>query len=193
MKILKQNFFSRNTLTVAQELLGKQIIREFNGNILSGMIIETEAYMGLNDSASHSSKGKTPRNSVMFGPAGMAYIYFTYGMYYLLNIVTEKEDIPCSVLIRAVEPLQGREQMEILRKRKGKELTNGPAKLCQAMAIDKSLNGWDLTRGEKLWLEDYKTFSDKYIKTGPRIGISYAKPRDRDAPWRFWIQRECRI
>jgi len=193
MKILKQNFFSRNTLLVAGDLLGKQLIREFNGNILSGMIIETEAYMGLNDSASHSSKGKTPRNSVMFGPAGIAYIYFTYGMYYLLNIVTEKKDIPCSVLIRAIEPIHGVEQMEILRKRKGKELTNGPAKLCQALAIDKSLNGWDLTIGKKLWVEDYKAFSDKYIKTGTRIGINYARPEDRDAPWRFWIQRDCKI
>ncbi len=170
--------------------MGKQLVREFNGNILSGMIIETEAYMGLNDFASHSSKGKTSRNSVMFGQSGIAYIYFTYGMYYLLNIVTEKENIPCSVLIRAIEPVQGIEQMEIFRKRKGKELTNGPAKLCQALAIDKSLNGWDLTRGEKLWVEDYKLFPDESVKTGPRIGINYAKPDDRDAPWRFWIQKD---
>jgi DNA-3-methyladenine glycosylase len=158
----------------------------------------------------------------MFGPAGIAYVYLVYGMHYMLNIVTENMDSPCAVLLRAIKPtesidspcavllraikpIDGQDQMERLRMKNGKDMTNGPAKLCRAMAIDKTLNGWDVTRGEKLWLEAYRTYPDKSICRGPRIGINYAKypdksicrgPRiginyaklkDRQAPWRFWL------
>ncbi len=107
--------------------------------------------------------GKTPRNAVMFGHPGHAYIYFTYGLHYMLNLVTEEKDKPCAVLIRGVVPLAGIEEMEARRGKKGAELTNGPAKLCQALGIDKFLNGWDLTLGSKLWVEDYKTIPAKLI------------------------------
>ena len=189
MSILRQEFFSRPTATVARELLGAKLVREFNGIELSGMITETEAYLGANDSASHASKGQTSRNSVMFGPAGVAYIYFVYGMHFMLNIVTEPEGNPCAVLIRAINPLAGLEQMEAFRGKKGSDLSNGPAKLCQAMAIDRSLNGWDVTKGRLLWLESHAKVVPESIKSGSRIGIGYAARKDREALLRFWIKK----
>lgn len=189
MALLKQDFFRRSTTNVARELLGAKLVREFNGIILSGMITETEAYLGANDSACHASKGKTSRNSVMFGPAGVAYVYFVYGMHFMLNIVTEPEGNPCAVLIRAINPLTGLEQMEALRGKKGRDLSNGPAKLCQAMAVDRSLSGWNVTKGQLLWLESHKTVAAGTIKSGSRIGIDYAARKDREALLRFWIQK----
>jgi DNA-3-methyladenine glycosylase len=190
MKILKHDFYARDTLSTARALLGKKLARIHNGNILSGLICETEAYLGSLDSASHAFKGKTPRNSVMFGPAGRAYVYFVYGMHHLLNVVTEAEENPCAILIRAIVPFDGIEYMQRYRKRGGKNLTDGPAKLCQALVIDKSLNGWDLTAGKKLWLEDRPPVPGRFIKKGPRIGIDYAKPADRRAARRFWIDEK---
>ena len=187
MNILKHHFYTRDTLPVAGALLGKKLVRKHRGNILSGLICETEAYLGPTDSASHAFKGKTPRNAVMFGRAGRAYVYFIYGMHYMLNVVTEAEACPCAILIRAIVPLDGVEHMQCHRGRTGKDLTNGPAKLCRALAIDKSLNQWDLTIGEKLWVEDRPAMPERYIQKGPRIGIDYARPADRRAARRFWI------
>ncbi len=187
MNILKQQFYACDTLSVGGTLLGKKLVRKYSGNILSGLICETEAYLGSMDSASHAFKGKTPRNSVMFGRAGRAYVYFVYGMHYMLNMVTGEEENPCAVLIRAIVPLDGIKHMRRYRGRSAKDLTDGPAKLCQALAIDKSLNGWDLTVGKKLWVEDRPSIPERYIKKGPRIGIDYAKPADRRAARRFWI------
>ena len=190
MNILKHDFYARDTLSTARALLGKNLIRKYRGNILSGLICETESYLGLTDTASHGFKGKTPRNSVMFGPAGRAYVYFVYGMHYLLNMVTEKEENPCAILIRAIVPLDGIEHMRRYRGKSGRDLTDGPAKLCQALAIDTSLNGWDLTVGKKLWVEDRPAIPGRFIKKGPRIGIEYAKPADRRAARRFWIDEK---
>ncbi len=111
-------------------------------------------------------------------------------MHYLINVITEEAEKPCAVLIRAVVPLSGIEEMEARRKRKGAYLTNGPAKICQAFGIDKSLYGWDLTCGRELWIEDYKTIPAQSITATPRIGIDYAKSKDRDALWRFLIKNE---
>lgn len=188
MKILNRKFYERDTLKAARELLGKKLVRHINGLELSGIITETEAYCGRGDSACHAHRGKTQRNAVMFGKPGHAYVYFTYGMHYMLNLVTEEEDNPCAVLIRAIEPLTAIEEMEARRKRKGKDLTNGPAKLCQALSIDKSFNGWDLTIGEELWVEDYRKIPAKSVISTPRIGINYAKKQHRDALWRFIIK-----
>jgi DNA-3-methyladenine glycosylase len=185
MSILPVNFYERNTIRVARELLGKKLVRRLGGLELSAMIVETEAYCGTGDSACHAHRGKTPRNAVMFGPPGHAYVYFTYGMHYLLNLVTEKEGNPCAVLIRGASPVDGIAEMEARRKKRGAELTNGPAKLCQAMCIDKSLNGWDLTCGRELWLENYKNITAKRITATPRIGIPYAREEHRAALWRF--------
>jgi DNA-3-methyladenine glycosylase len=185
MNILDRKFYRRDTLQVVRALLGKKLVRQINGLELSGMIVETEAYCGEADSACHAHRGKTSRNAVMFGEPGHAYVYFTYGMHYMLNLVTEAKDNPCAVLIRAVVPLAGIEEMEVRRKRKGAGLTNGPAKLCQALSIDKSLNGWDLTCCKELWVEDYKKIPAESIIATPRIGIDYAKDEHRDALWRF--------
>jgi DNA-3-methyladenine glycosylase len=185
MNILDRKFYKRDTLQVARALIGKKLVRQINGLELVGMIVETEAYYGEADSACHAHRGKTSRNAVMFGAPGHAYVYFTYGMHYMLNLVTEAKGSPCAVLIRAVLPFAGIEEMEVRRRRKGAELTNGPAKLCQALGIDKSLNGWDLTRSKELWVEDYKKIKAESIITTPRIGIDYAEKEHRDAPWRF--------
>ena len=188
MSILDRKFYRCDTLQVARALIGKKLVRQINGLELAGMIMETEAYCGEADSACHAHRGITPRNAVMFGEPGHAYVYFTYGMHYMLNLVTEAKGRPCAVLVRAIMPLTGIEEMEARRKRKGSELTNGPAKLCQALGIDKSLNGWDLTCGKELWVEDYKKIPAKSIITTPRIGIDYARTKDRDALWRFLIK-----
>ena len=187
MTILKHDFYVRDTHVVARELLGKKLVRKYSGHILSGLICETEAYLGSKDSASHAFKRKTPRNSIMFGRAGRAYVYFVYGMHYLMNVVTEEEENPCAILIRGIVPLDGLNQMQRYRGRTARGLTDGPAKLCQALAIDKSLNGWDLTVGKKLWVADRPSIPERYIKKGPRIGIDYAKAADRRAARRFWI------
>jgi len=187
MKILKKSFYARDALAVARELLGKKLVRKINGRVLSGLICETEAYMGSTDSASHAFKGKTPRNAVMFCPAGVAYVYFVYGKHYLLNIVTAEEQNPQAILIRALIPLEGIRHMQRNRGGKGKDLTGCPAKLCQALTVNMALNGWDLVAGEKLWVEAGPSIADKYIKKGPRIGIDYARLTDRRAARRFWI------
>lgn len=190
MNILEHHFYARDTLSVAEALLGKKLVRKYRGHILSGLICETEAYLGSMDSASHAFKGQTPRNAVMFGPAGVAYVYFIYGMHYMLNIVTETEDNPCAILIRAIAPYEGVKHMERYRGRKGKALTDGPAKLCQALAVNKSLNGWNLTAGKKLWIEAQPAIPEQYIRKGRRIGIDYARPADRRAARRFWIDEK---
>jgi DNA-3-methyladenine glycosylase len=187
MNILKQSFYERDTLAVARELLGKKLVRRLGGGVLSGLICETEAYLGSTDSASHAFKGKTPRNAVMFGPAGVAYVYFVYGMHFMLNIVTGEIQNPQAVLIRALIPLEGVKRMQRNRGGKGKDLTGGPAKLCQALTVNTALNGWDLTAGKKLWVQSRPPVPERYIKKGPRLGIDYAKPADRKAARRFWI------
>lgn len=191
MTIIQQDFFTRPTLAVARTLLGQRLVREIEGQRLSGLIIETEAYVGPDDTASHASRGRTPRTEVMFGPPGRTYVYLVYGMHYMLNVVTEREDFPAAVLIRALEPVEGIEMMRANRRPVSQanplNLTNGPAKLCQALGIDKSLNNWDITLGQKLWLEPGEPIPETEIATGPRIGIDYAQPKDRTAPWRFWV------
>ena len=188
MSVLSRDFFARPTLVVARELLGQRLVRGIAGQRLSGRIVETEAYIGPQDSANHASKGRTRRTEVMFGPPGYAYIYLVYGMHSMLNVVTEREGFPAAVLIRALEPLENIEEM-IAKRPAGRlaNLTNGPGKLCQAMNIDKTLHNWDMTLGQRLWLEPGELLPDTAVKTGPRIGIDYARPEDRQAPWRFWV------
>jgi DNA-3-methyladenine glycosylase len=190
MDVLDRKFYERDTRYVARALLGKKLVRKIGRVTLAGMIVETEAYCGQEDSACHAHRGQTARNTVMFKAPGHAYVYFTYGMHYMLNLVTEKESNPCAVLIRAIMPLDGIKEMEARRKLKGARLADGPAKLCQALAIDKSLNGWDVTRGAKLWVEDFKKISAKSILASPRIGINYAKEEHRNALWRYCVLPE---
>ncbi|MEM7033115.1 MAG: DNA-3-methyladenine glycosylase [Chloroflexota bacterium] len=186
-KIYGHDYFDQDTVKVARDLLGAKILRQVGQRVMSGMVVETEAYCGKRDSACHAFRGQTPRNAVMFGPAGFSYVYLIYGLHHMLNVVTESKGSPCAVLFRAVEPLQGQSLMREYRQCPEKNLTNGPGKLCQALNIDRTLNNWNLTSGKALWLEKYRTISDKQVASGPRIGIGYATEEDQLAPWRFWV------
>lgn len=195
MVIIQSEFYNRSTLTVARDLLGQRLVRELDGQRLSGLIVETEAYIGPDDSASHAyHKRNSSRAGIMFGPPGRSYVYFIYGMYFMFNIVTEAEGFPAAVLIRAIEPQEGVEVMQTNRLvsprllASSPHLSNGPAKLCQALQIDQKLNNWDLTLGRTLWLEPAPPAPADAIAAGPRVGIDYAQPEDRTAPWRFWLQ-----
>ena len=185
---LERDFYRRGTLTVARELLGKRLVRVVDGWRLSGLIVEVEAYIGEDDAACHAARGRTPRNETMYGPPGHAYVYFIYGMHHCLNAVTEEEGFPAAVLIRALEPLEG---LEIMRRyRPGKpdgELTNGPAKLCQALAIDRSFNRVDLCTSEALFIEEGRMVAQGEIAASPRIGIK-ADALARSVPWRFYLR-----
>lgn len=193
MKALPRKFYARNTLQVAQELLGCFLVRKYRGKIWRTMIIETEAYVGEDDLASHASRGRTLRTETMYGEAGRAYVYMIYGMYYCLNIVTEKKNFPAAVLIRGVEinpspilPLRKGESLDFpFCKRDIKGDLNGPGKLCKFLKIDRKLNGWDITKGEKMWIEsrDPKIKLPK-IKKSKRIGVDYAK-HCKEYLWRF--------
>ena len=193
MPILTRDFFAQPTLAVARSLLGCHLVREIDGQQVQGLIVETEAYIGPTDSACHASKGRTARTEVMFGPPGYSYVYLIYGMYHMLNLVTQAEEFPAAVLIRAIEPVAGLEVMRANRPvepsqgQQPRNLTNGPGKLCRALAIDRTLNGWDVTSGQTLWLEAGHAPPDAAIASGPRVGIDYARPEDRAASWRFWL------
>jgi DNA-3-methyladenine glycosylase len=166
---------------VAPRLLGCLLVRELDGQTLAGRIVETEAYHQT-DAASHSYKGKTPRTEVMFGPAGHLYVYFTYGMHYCCNVVTGPSGEGAAVLIRALEPVAGETFMSHNRHgQSGEQLTNGPAKLCQALAIDKILNGHNL-QTVPLQLQVRPPLPPAQIVQTTRIGIARAK----DVPWRFY-------
>jgi DNA-3-methyladenine glycosylase len=182
---LERHFYCRPALDVARELLGKVLVRRLRGRNLAGKIVETEAYVGPHDLACHASKGKTPRTSIMFEEGGCAYVYMIYGFYFCLNAVTEARDYPAAVLIRAVEPLDHLAVMKRLRKNPdhNTNIGSGPGKLCMAMAIDKKLNGIDLT-GDTLWIEDRKLVVRRIIAT-PRVGVDYAGEY-KDKPWRFY-------
>jgi len=189
------NFYNQKTIKVAQLLLGQHLIREYHGKKLVGKIVETEAYIGPKDLASHASRGKTERTKIMFGSAGHAYVYLIYGIYNCFNIVTEATNYPAAVLIRAVEPISGIEQMIQNRKQKSKtlnlkskiyNLTNGPGKLCQAFKIDKTFNNHILNK-KPLYLDWGEKIKPLQIVKTTRIGIPYAGDYI-DKKWRFYIK-----
>ena len=185
---LRQSFFARDTVTVARALLGRRLVRSLNGERLSGIISETEAYVGEQDTACHASRGCTPRTRVMYGPPGHYYVYLIYGMYHMLNIVTAGEGEPEAVLVRALMPEEGVERMQANRKGAPlRQLVNGPGKLCQALAIDRSLNGLSVESNE-LWLEEGIEVSLEQIATSPRVGIGYASEEDQRRHWRFHVE-----
>jgi DNA-3-methyladenine glycosylase len=194
MSRLKRDFFARDTLTVARELLGQRLVRVEDGRRLVGRIVEAEAYVGEDDEACHASCGPTERNAPMYGPPGHAYVYFIYGMHHCFNVVTEREGYPSAVLIRALEPLKG---LDVMRERRDnrpdRELTNGPAKLCQALGIDRRLTGADLCSSDtSLFLETGDAVPDEAIVAGPRIGVR-GDETALMAPWRFYIQENKHI
>jgi DNA-3-methyladenine glycosylase len=188
--ILERAFFERPATEVAPELLGALIVREIDGQRMRAVVVETEAYQGMEDKACHASRGKTKRNAVMFGKAGHAYVYFTYGMHWMLNVVCDDMDLPAAVLIRALAPLDGLEAMRARRERDFGKIgwLNGPAKLCQALGIDGALNGADMCdKSTGLWFEKGFDLKADIVKQSPRIGIGYATEPWLSLPWRWYV------
>ena len=184
MSILNRDFYNRDTVKVAKELLGKKIVRKIHNQKISGVITETEAYRFDDDPASHAFRGQTKRNKIMFGQVGTAYVYFTYGMHYCVNAVARNQSFEAgAVLIRSVKPEKGVKHMT---KNRGTEtvsnLTNGPAKLTQAMQITKSQYGEDLTKTTGLYIED--GINPEKITLSPRIGIK----NGIEKKWNFKIK-----
>lgn len=186
-KKLPRSFYLRPTLTVAQELLGKHFVRKYHNATLIGRIVEAEAYCA-GDPASHSFRGMTVRNEVMFWKGGHLYVYFTYGMHFCANVVTGRRGVGEAVLIRAVEPLVGIDTMHKNRgmpqlRQKLNDLTNGPAKFCQAFSIGRAQNGSDLL-GDTIYLTEGEEIARSRILSSSRIGIRSG----RDRQWRFLLE-----
>ena len=193
--ILPRSFYERETVTVARELLGKYLVHETAGDMLVGKIVETEAYLGTKDPAAHSYRGPTARTQVMFGKPGYWYIYFIYGVHYCINVVTQPPGQGEAVLIRALEPMLGREKMRTNRARLGVppkdiHLCNGPAKLVQALGIVSSQNGEEATVPPLYVADTIRpdlppiTVSDQDVQVTPRVGITQAV----DWPLRFVLK-----
>jgi DNA-3-methyladenine glycosylase len=192
---LQPPFYARPARTVAAALLGKRLVRLLDGHRLAGIIVETEAYCDSDepDLACHGDRANngrpTPRTAVMFGPPGYAYVYFTYGLHWMFNVVTGEKGRANAVLVRALEPVEGEDTMAARRPGLPRShWTNGPAKLAHALAIDKSLNGANLCQpGGVIWLEDAPDV-DAGIAMGPRIGLGQTPEPWLSAPWRFWLR-----
>ncbi len=178
---LPREFYLRPTLKVAHDLIGKFLVYKSGRDLLAARLVEVEAYIGESDPACHAAVGRTERNEVMYGPGGFSYIYFIYGMYYCLNVVTERKDFPAAVLIRSAEPIDA---VDIMRKRyanpNSNKLADGPGKLCKAFNLTRKHNGLDLTGG-KLYLED-RCYKVSKIERSRRIGIK----KGINKLWRFY-------
>jgi len=183
--ILPRSFYEGDSREVARNLLGQVLVRESEEGIAAGIIVETEAYLGKRDDAAHSYKGATERVRVLFGEKGAAYIYLIYGVYHCLNIASGPAGEPECVLIRALEPVEG---LELMARRRGTEkvrdLCRGPGRLCQALAIGRSLYGADVTKPGPLYIREGRR-PEKILST-PRIGIEYAF-HTKDEPWRYIV------
>ena len=172
---LPYSFYENNTLDMTAALLGKYLVRQDGKRVWIGRIVETEAYIGEDDAACHASRGRTPRTKIMYGPPGYAYVYFTYGMHFMLNVVSARENLPAAILIRALEPLSGFASED-------PRPASGPGKLCKSMRIDKSLNGISLQSSE-LWIGTGSDSVPLEIRWSPRIGINVAT----DRIWRAYV------
>jgi len=186
-QILPVSFYDRDAVDVARALLCMRLVRVENGARISGVISETEAYRGMEDLGCHAHSGKTKRNAVMFGPPGIAYVYFTYGMHWCLNFVTGVEGSPAAVLIRAVEPLEGLDVIASRRAGRPRAIwCDGPAKLTQAFGVTGELNGVDLCdEGSGLFVEEGVQVAKEAILATPRIGLINVPEPWRGMPWRF--------
>ncbi|MCQ3931061.1 MAG: DNA-3-methyladenine glycosylase [Chloroflexi bacterium] len=188
--ILNRDFYSQNARIVARELLGARLVRKIDGQRISGIIVETEAYTGVNDLASHGRLKRTPRNLPMYENPGHAYVYLTYGMHWLLNVACEPEGRPAAVLLRAIEPVEGLDLMAERRpNRPTKEWTSGPARLTLAIGVDGRHNRVNLTDEQAgLWIEQGTPIEDAQVSTGPRIGLGKRVPEPWfSMAWRWWI------
>ena len=190
MKLPKEFYTRPDVVQIARELLGKHVYTNIDGIVTGGMIVETEAYAGENDRACHAHMNRrTQRTEIMYSEGGVAYVYLVYGMYNLFNIITNEKDRADAVLIRAIEPLEGVEEMVLRRGFNSirPNLTKGPGVTSIALGINKKHYGTDLT-GTTIWLEDKSiNLPEQSIATGPRIGIDYAG-EDALLPWRFWLK-----
>lgn len=187
--ILPREFYARPALQVARELLGMRLVRLENGQRLAGRILETEAYIGEEDQGCHCRHGRTPRTQVMYGEAGHAYVYFTYGMHWMLNFVVEQEGFPAAILIRTIQPEEG---LDLIALRRGPQpperWTDGPGKICQALDIDKSLNGADLCAVQSgLFVEAGQPVPDECVTIGPRVGLNNTPEPWKSIPWRYLV------
>ncbi len=190
-QVLGRTFYDRDVTLVARELLGAVIIHDSDAGRTAGRIVETEAYLPAGDSACHGARGRTRRNASMFGPPGHAYVYAIHARW-CLNTVTEEEGRGCAVLIRALEPLAG---IALMQQRRGMEkvldLARGPARLCEALGIDRELDGWDLTQGEVLWIAaapaDTPPVTPTDVVISPRVGVTSAQ----ELPLRYFVA-DCR-
>jgi len=204
---LARRFYERETLQVAKALLGQRLVRVLeDGTRLAGLIVETEAYLGIEDKAAHTYGGRrTKRVQTMWGQAGHAYVYFTSGMHHCVNVVPRRQGVPEAVLIRAIEPTQGLDAMRQLRtarrrqaskpkKMADTDLCSGPAKLCQALAIDRNLDGQDLTYSQQIWIERARgrALPSRIIGVSPRIGVDYAEEW-ADEPLRFYVRNHTHL
>lgn len=187
---LVRDFYARPTLEVARQVLGMRLVRMENGQRLAGIIIETEAYIGEEDLGCHAHVGRTQRNQVMYGPPGHAYVYFTYGMHWCLNFVTEREGFPAAVLIRAVVPVEGIEMIASRRSPQPRaKWTDGPAKITQAFHIDRQHNGLDLCHPQaEICVESGLQIPNHNVTNGPRVGLSSVPEPWKSMPWRFMVQ-----
>jgi DNA-3-methyladenine glycosylase len=188
-KRLPRDFFARDTVLVARQLLGTNLVRLQNGQRLGGAIVETEAYVGEADLGCHARAGRTPRTQVMYGPPGHAYVYFTYGMHWMLNFVTQAEGFPAAVLIRAILPLEGREVIAARRSPQPPHLwTDGPAKLCKALGIDGGQHGSDLCSADsQIFVEQGQPVPDAQVEVSPRVGLEKVPEPWKSIPWRFRV------
>ncbi|MGE5223821.1 MAG: DNA-3-methyladenine glycosylase [Omnitrophica WOR_2 bacterium] len=186
---LDRQFYEQPALAVARQLLGMRLVRLEDGRRIAGILTETEAYSGESDLGCHARAGRTPRTQVLYGQPGHAYIYFTYGMHWMLNFVAEPEDAPAAVLVRAVQPVEG---LDIIAgRRNGRppvDWTNGPAKLCQAFDIDGRLNGIDVCSPESvIFVEKEQPVPDSSVTITARVGLNSVPEPWKSIPWRFFI------
>lgn len=190
MKLQFSYYLNQDVIFLAKDLLGKVLYTSINGEITAGIIVETEAYFGMQDKASHAYGGRrTNRTETLYGEGGISYVYLCYGIHYLFNIVSSVKDEPHAVLIRAVEPLRGKEIMERRRNMPATKaaISSGPGSAAKALGIDRSFNEKDLT-GEEIWIEDHGIrYTDNDIAATPRVGVGYAQ-EDALLPWRFFIR-----
>jgi len=190
LKLQASYYLNEDVVSLAKDLLGKVLYTDLNGNITAGIIVETEAYFGIKDKASHAYGGRrTNRTETMYAPGGIAYVYLCYGMHHLFNVVSSKHGDPQAVLIRAIEPLVGKEIMEERRNMPANKaaISSGPGSAAKALGIDKNFNGKDLT-GDEIWIENHQLhLNDHQIASVPRVGIAYAQEHAL-LPWRFFIK-----
>ena len=186
---LPRAFFTQPTLEVARQLIGARLVRLEGDQRLSGYITEVEAYRGEEDLGCHAKAGRTPRTQTLYGPPGHAYVYFTYGMHWMLNFVTEVEGFPAAVLLRGIFPIEGQDLIALRRKNQPPALwTDGPGKICQALDIVRRLNGIDLCAPDAiLYIETGLTIPDSSVTISPRVGLYTVPEPWKSKPWRFLV------